>query len=133
MQHTCAASSIETSSPRTCLLDQSEHVYLADFGLTRRHEEQGHRNGRGSLGRERPHILRRSRSKIGPVDGRADVYSLGCLLYECLTGEPPFAGSGLAVAWAHLEDEPPRAKRAPPRAPRSDRRGDPHGDGQGAR
>jgi serine/threonine-protein kinase len=45
------------------------------------------------------------------LDGRADEYSLGCLLYECLTGEPPFARStNAAVLFAHLEEQPP----APP-------------------
>lgn len=42
------------------------------------------------------------------VDGRADVYALGCLLYECLAGGPPFRrGSDAATLFAQLEDDPP--------------------------
>ena len=94
--------------PSNVLLDQSEHVYLADFGLTRRFADDGAQfTGARSLGT--PAYLAPEQIEGGPVDGRADVYSLGCLLYECLTGEPPFVGpSRLAVAWAHLEEEPPR-------------------------
>ena len=100
--------------PSNVLLDASEHVYLADFGLTRRLHEQG---GSATEGRSvgTPAYLAPEQIEGGSVDGRADVYSLGCLLYECLTGEAPFArGSRLAVAWAHLEEEAPsaRARRA---------------------
>ena len=97
--------------PSNVLLDESEHVYLADFGLTRRLEEQGAhlREGR-SLGT--PAYLAPEQIGGAPVDGRADVYSLGCVLYECLTGETPFPRvSRLAVAWAHLEEEAPRASQ----------------------
>jgi YVTN family beta-propeller protein len=45
----------------------------------------------------------------GPVDGRADQYSLGGVLFECLTGVVPFRrDSELAVLWAHVHDPPPR-------------------------
>ena len=99
------------------LLDANEHVYLADFGLTRRLDEQGGPAGEGrSVGT--PAYLAPEQIEGGSIDGRADVYSLGCLLYECLTGETPFArGSRLAVAWAHLEEEPPRASGRRPELP----------------
>src|SRR6266540_2986116 len=95
--------------PSNVLLDESEHVYLADFGLTLRLEEQGAQIGEGrSIGT--PAYLAPEQIEGRTVDGRADVYSLGCVLFECLTGEPPFAGdSPLAVAWAHLEEQPPSA------------------------
>jgi DNA-binding beta-propeller fold protein YncE len=95
--------------PSNVLLDSSEHVYLADFGLTRRFDEPGSDviDGR-SIGT--PAYVAPEQLEGKPVDGRADVYSLGCLLHECLTGERVFPrGSRLAVAWAHLEEEPPRA------------------------
>lgn len=98
--------------PSNVLLDQTGHVYLADFGLTRRLDDQSS----GVPGDERsigtPAYLAPEQLMGQPVDGRADVYSLGCLLYECLTGETVFPReSRLALAWAHLEEEPPRASR----------------------
>src|SRR5215218_7845522 len=95
--------------PSNVLLDAGEHVYLADFGLTRRVVDEGDAplDGR-SLGT--PAYVAPEQLEGEPVDGRTDLYSLACLLFECLTGEPPFPHeSRLAVAWAHLEDEPPSA------------------------
>ena len=104
--------------PSNVLLDANEHVYLADFGLTRRLDEEG-----GPAGEQRfvgtPAYLAPEQIEGGVIDGRTDVYSLGCLLYECLTGETPFVrDSRLAVAWAHLEEEPPRASDRRPELPR---------------
>ena len=52
------------------------------------------------------------------VDGRADVYALGCLLYETLTGELPYRrSSDVATIFAHLEEEPAPASRHAPELP----------------
>ncbi len=97
--------------------DGSDHVYLADFGLTRRVSEE---TGTGDDG----HLLG-TIDYVAPeqiageeIDGRADVYSLGCVLYECLVGQPPFRGeSDLAVVFAHLETESPAPSAGRPELP----------------
>jgi YVTN family beta-propeller protein len=94
--------------PSNALLDERRHVYLADFGLTRRITDpdplvEGATHSMGTIDYVAPEQIRGDE-----VDGRADIYSLGCLLYECLTGEPPFTGSSdVAVLFAHLEEKPP--------------------------
>jgi YVTN family beta-propeller protein len=93
-----------------------EHCYLADFGLStsasdRSVADAGHMVG--TIDYVAPEQIRG-----GEVDGRADVYSLACLLYECLVGEVPFRrASEVAVIYAHLEEPLPKASERAPALP----------------
>lgn len=88
--------------------EPGQHLYLCDFGLAKQTSSPGTtRTGTffGSVDYTAPEQIQDSE-----IDGRADVYSLGCILYECLTGRPPFVReSDFAVLRAHLEDPPPSA------------------------
>jgi serine/threonine protein kinase len=94
-----------------------EHVYLVDFGLARADSDDRSIGGGGSfLGT--PRYAAPEQAAGRPVDGRTDGYALGCVLYECLTGRPPFpGGSGEAVLLAHLEAAPPRVTALRPDLP----------------
>jgi serine/threonine-protein kinase len=103
--------------PSNVLLDEAAHAYLADFGLSRRLADRGVPGLEGfSVGT--PAYVSPEQIEGGDVDGRADTYALGCLLYECLTGEPPFPGdSELGVFWAHIQEPPPAASAHKPDLP----------------
>jgi serine/threonine protein kinase len=94
-----------------------EHVYLVDFGLARSDSDDRSIGGGGSfLGT--PRYAAPEQAAGRPVDGRTDGYALGCVLYECLTGRPPFPhDSGEALLLAHLEAAPPRVTSLRPDLP----------------
>ena len=94
-----------------------EHAYLTDFGVTKRRTSTETPTGTGewvgTLDYVAPEQLRGE-----VVDGRADTYSLGCMLYECVTGSVPFPRAReLAKMWAHISDEPPSASALVPHVP----------------
>jgi predicted Ser/Thr protein kinase len=92
--------------PSNVLVDREGHVYLGDFGLSRILADPGGGPGLGpSLGT--PAYAAPEQIRGDDVGARADVYGLGCLLFECLAGRPPFVGSDVEVLFAHLEEEPP--------------------------
>jgi hypothetical protein len=84
-----------------------EQVYLTDFGLTKRLGSIGAltRTG-GWVGT--PDYVAPEQIQGRNVDRRADVYSLGCVLFEMLTGRVAYAkDSDMAKLWAHVTDPPP--------------------------
>jgi ABC-type transport system substrate-binding protein/class 3 adenylate cyclase/tRNA A-37 threonylcarbamoyl transferase component Bud32/sugar lactone lactonase YvrE len=103
--------------PANILVDETDTAYLCDFGLAR------HATTVSSVTRDT--AFAGTIEYISPeqihgedVDGRADVYSLGCVLYESLAGRSPFQRSTeVATVLAHLGDEPPSLVDANPAVP----------------
>jgi serine/threonine-protein kinase len=94
-----------------------EHCYLTDFGLARASQDEmltptaAHLSGT---------IAYAAPERIAGrfVDGRADVYSLGCVLFECLAGAPPFVRRRpSATVAAHMDDQPPSVWSLRPELP----------------
>ncbi|MDI3417798.1 serine/threonine-protein kinase [Streptomyces luteolus] len=87
--------------------DHPEHVYLTDFGLTKKSLSL---TGFTSVGQFVGTLDYVAPEQISgrPVDGRCDVYSLGCVVFEMLTGGPPFQrDEDMALLWAHQYDPAP--------------------------
>jgi serine/threonine-protein kinase len=100
------------------ILTPEDHVYLTDFGLARR--------AATAPGLTRADRMLGTIDYVAPEqiegsepDARCDVYSLGCVLFETLVGEPPFGDQkgGMAKMWAHVNAEPPSARERRPDVP----------------
>jgi predicted Ser/Thr protein kinase len=103
--------------PGNILVTAEDHAYVCDFGLAR------HVSSVSSLTGERGFVgtidyVPPEQIEGGAIDGRADLYSLGCVLYECLAGARPFdRESELSVVFAHLNEPPPRLSDLRPELP----------------
>jgi len=75
-------------------------AYLIDFGIARVTKGTSLSTGSGTIGTVT--YMAPERFQGSPGEHYADVYSLACVLYECLTGRPPFSGQMVAVMWAHM-------------------------------
>src|SRR3954447_1553 len=103
--------------PANVMVD-GQRSYLTDFGLTKRTTADSApltATGQffGTVDYVAPEQIQ------GAVqDGRVDVYALGCVLFECLTGTRPYVRDAqLSVIYAHLNDPPPRVSERRPELP----------------
>jgi serine/threonine-protein kinase len=98
--------------PANIMISKNSAVKVMDFGIARALADS-HSVTQTAAVIGTAQYLSPEQARGSTVDARSDVYSLGCVLYEILTGEPPFLGdSPLAVAYQHVREDPvPPSKR----------------------
>ncbi|MEZ0364950.1 Stk1 family PASTA domain-containing Ser/Thr kinase [Mycobacterium sp. pUA109] len=93
--------------PANIMISTANAVKVMDFGIARALADSGNSVTQTAAVIGTAQYLSPEQARGESVDARSDVYSLGCVLYEILTGEPPFIGdSPVAVAYQHVREDP---------------------------
>jgi len=93
--------------PANIMISNTGAVKVMDFGIARAIADTGNSVTQTAAVIGTAQYLSPEQARGERVDARSDVYSLGCVLYEILTGEPPFVGdSPVAVAYQHVREDP---------------------------
>lgn len=93
--------------PANIMISSTNAVKVMDFGIARAIADSGNSVTQTAAVIGTAQYLSPEQARGDAVDARSDVYSLGCVLYEILTGEPPFTGdSPVAVAYQHVREDP---------------------------
>ena len=103
--------------PSNILFDKRGNPYISDFGIAKLSQAQsGNVTGSAIIGT--PAYMAPEQAQGTEVDGRADIYALGIILYEMLTGKQPYeADTPMAVAIKHITDPVPHIREANPELP----------------
>ncbi|MGZ6340518.1 MAG: serine/threonine-protein kinase [Candidatus Limnocylindrales bacterium] len=104
--------------PSNVILTPEDHVYLTDFGLAKRAETAPGLTGADQMLGTVDYVAPEQIEGSEP-DARGDIYGLGCVLYEMLVGDAPFADQkgGMAKMWAQVNAEPPAVRERRPDVP----------------
>ncbi len=91
------------------ILVQGGHALVADFGIAKALQSASSQKlTETGIAMGTPHYMSPEQSLGGELDGRSDIYSLGCVLYELLAGQPPFDGpNAMAVIARHSLEQVP--------------------------
>ena len=102
--------------PQNVMIDRQDRVYLTDFGLARTLEQSRMTQTGAVIGT--PHYMSPEQVKGQPAGPRSDIYSLGIILYEMVTGAVPFTGTSVYEVMMQRIQKPPRpAREANPELP----------------
>ena len=105
--------------PSNILFDKRGNPYVSDFGIAKLSQAQtGNVTGSAIIGT--PAYMAPEQAQGTEVDGRADIYALGIILFEILTGKQPYeADTPMAVAIKHITDPVPHIRETNPQLPES--------------
>ncbi|MGW0053065.1 Stk1 family PASTA domain-containing Ser/Thr kinase [Nocardia nova] len=105
--------------PANIMINRQGAVKVMDFGIARAIADSSNPMTQTAAVIGTAQYLSPEQARGEQVDARSDVYSVGCVLYEILTGQPPFTGdSPVAVAYQHVREDPKLPSLVHPGVPR---------------
>jgi serine/threonine protein kinase len=102
--------------PSNIIISPERRVYVTDFGIS--HIQESERLTSTGMAMGTPEYMSPEQCQGEIVDAQSDIYSFGIILYEMITGSPPFTGSkALSIAYKQVHEDPPPPSTLVPNTP----------------